>query len=1008
MTVQNLKVNIQFSNLKKTYKKEPALHIPGKVEIYAGQITTVLGYSASGKSTLLNLLALIDKPDKDTESLIAISYKGIYTDVKNIKEKKLNNIRKKHYGFIFQSGHLLSHFKVYENIAVPLYLNNHNILFIQERVGGLLEKVFPNTDQGKNPKLQYPRTLSGGQYIRTAVMRGISHDPTILFADEPTGSLDPVTGKKIMDIIIEEWMQERIEEKSLIMVTHDYGQAYHYSDRILVLADGRLVMDVYRGQEDEDCFIGKSFRAIDDENGKEIEFKDSDQLLKAVEDISGKTMHKRPDRNSMDDNIKIPGFDVDSGTEGSQSMFPFKYALKELIYNYKMSIMNLATVSILVLSALVIGGVLLGADREINTMLYTNPLLKRLILYASSNTLEGKISDSVITKDHIGKILSLKSELGSLKFQEPKKDEYGNNIWPRGNVIAGAFPFTDSIFRFYTEVGELTEPLSGRTVNQDDPLLGYLEFTDNGYSNDLYTPTFFNTDSLEGSEKGYPFGIIISRSTMEKILKYGPSLILDNFSNWGALLLEIQGDTESLTKKLLTHILGKANKIEKFKTISENQLTDEMKEDIVSAFNAIIDNITFYKDEVVGSGMDLSLEVQKGLNSLKEILEESGDLKKKESDLSDLQKEDIKWLNIAILKNLFPKILSKSLKPESVCMSYAGGRKVSLELVGVATNIPEGSFLVTDYFQTAFNGRYWITEDLFNTARLGPFSKETSGKIKDKIENYILWKRKKHPLLSVKLEERFMQGEYWFTFFLNSDDKSKLWTKADYEKNLYAGLRYKFPYGAVVPGLEFDEAAYNAEVSEDIEKAMDDQIALTLGVYFNDIEDIIKAPEIFRELNLGVKLGNIESVKQIIKMRNFGFLIFIIVFVLVGFTAGLNIFLSFFQSIQNKISEIGILRAIGASKWLVQRFYLLEALFIWLFSIVIGLGLSMLIGPCGGAYMSNKYEIPSVQPLFYLRYNLISVVLAGSFLLCIFGTYFAVRSTISKITPAELVRYQGN
>ncbi len=1008
MTVQDLKVNIQFSNLKKTYKEEPALYIPGKVEIYAGQITTVLGYSASGKSTLLNLLALIDTPDKDTESLINISYKGKLADVRNIKEKELNNIRKEHYGFIFQSGHLLSHFKVNENIAVPLYLNSHNTLFIQERVGGLLEKVFPDTGQDKNPKAQYPRTLSGGQYIRTAVMRGISHDPTILFADEPTGSLDPVTGKKIMEIIIDEWMQERIEEKSLIMVTHDYVQAYHYSDRILVLADGRLVMDVYRGKEDEDVFIGKSFCSFDDEYGKNIEFKNSDQLLKGVESISGKIMHKRPDRNSAGNITKTAGSDVDSGKAGSQSEFPLRYALKELIYNYKMSIMNSATISILVLSALVIGGVLLGADREINTMLYKNPLLKRLKLYASSNTLDGKMSDSVITKDHIGKILSIKSELGGLRFQEPEKGDVGNNIWPRGNVIAGAFPFTDSVFRFYTDVGKLTEPLSGRTVNWDDPLLGYLEFTDKGYSNDLYSPTFFNTDSMKRRGKGYPFGIIISRSTMENVLKYGPSFILDNVDNWNALLLEIQGDTESLTKKLLSYELKQANQLEKFKSTGVNQLTDEMKEGIVAAFNAIKDNLTFYKDEVAGKGVDLSPEVQKKFNNLKEIIKESGELKKKESDLSDSQKEEIKWLNIAILKNLFPKILSKSLKPESVCVLYAGGRKVMLELVGVATNIPEGSFLVTDYFQTAFSGKYWTPECLFNTAHLGPFSKEISGKLKEKIVNYIQWKKKKYPLLSVKLEERFRQGEYWFTFFLNSDDKTKLWTKADYEKNLYSGLRYKFPYGVDVPDLKFGEATYNSEVDEGIEKAIDDQIALTLGVYFNDIDDIIKAPEIFRELNLGVKLGNIESVKQIIKMRNFGFLIFIIVFVLVGLSAGLNIFLSFFQSIQNKIPEIGILRAIGTSKWMVHRFYLLEALFIWLSSLVIGFGLSMLIGPFGGAYISNKYEIPSAQPLFYLRYDLIIVILVISFILCLLGTFIAVGSTISKITPAEAVRYQGN
>ncbi len=157
---------------------------------------------------------------------------------------------------------------------------------------------------------------------------------------------------------------------------------------------------------------------------------------------------------------------------------------------------------------------------------------------------------------------------------------------------------------------------------------------------------------------------------------FGSSLItMGNISNWDALLFEIQGDTKSLTKRLLMSKLEETTQLEKFKTIDVDQLTDEMKEGIVAAFNAIKDNLKFYKDEVAGKSINLSPEVQKELNNLNAILEESGKLKKEECDLSDSQKEDIKWFNIAILKNLFPQILSKShnslRKDIKCCLCYA-------------------------------------------------------------------------------------------------------------------------------------------------------------------------------------------------------------------------------------------------------------------------------------------------------------------------------------------------
>jgi hypothetical protein len=137
------------------------------------------------------------------------------------------------------------------------------------------------------------------------------------------------------------------------------------------------------------------------------------------------------------------------------------------------------------------------------------------------------------------------------------------------------------------------------------------------------------------------------------IIKGSSSITVNNISKWNDLLLKIQSSEENP----LTAKLEKDNHLEKFLTIDSKRLTNKMKEDIVSTFNAIKDDLTFYKNKV--NEADLSSKVRHELDDLKEILGETEELKKNECDLSDSQKENIKWFNITILMILFPNILSK-------------------------------------------------------------------------------------------------------------------------------------------------------------------------------------------------------------------------------------------------------------------------------------------------------------------------------------------------------------
>jgi ABC-type lipoprotein export system ATPase subunit len=867
------KVNIHLSGLSKTYhaKVGPALKIPGTLQFYAGEVVAILGYSASGKSTLLNQIGLIDTIDVD--SIIAIRYNGKLTNVQQLTENEKNDIRKTRFGFIFQAGHLLSHFNVGTNIAVPLHLNAFPKNEVKARVDRLVRIAFPE----RPPVKQYPRTLSAGQYIRTAVVRALAHDPAILLADEPTGSLDPLTGRKIMASIVDGWMHMRRKEKSFIFVTHDYRLAYDYADRIVVLSSGSLMLDLKRKggsfwgyAENRSVTFDHPWQLLE---AMEVGFhnKDnSDRLCNGLRPSLGDEYQSKRLCQSDDHNVGL--IRESSGSiplHPSLTGFSLKYAFEELVYNLKLTSMNVAAMSLLIFSALVIGGILLGAKSIIDREIAGDPLLKRLILYASSSTLSGEMSETVITQDHIDKILSLSSGSGGLSFQEPVKTKGGMQVWPRGDAVSHAMPWADVNLRFYTSDGELTAPLPGRTVDRDDPLLGYLNAPPKLTIRPLYTPTFSYMDN-RGNKHSFPFGIIISDKILEEVLRY-------------------------------------------------------------------------------------SLETP----------------------------------------------------PDRIGILLSRGRRVGLRLLGIANNIPDGKFLVTEPFHAAYLQNSWTPEDLFNQVFWGPFSADVLRQCYEKVSHYVALKKGDYPLLSMTVNERLVPGEFWFTFSLETDDKLALWTKSDFQNFLFLGLEYQLPREIKSPDFQYSEPVYPKGVAKNIDELGRGEIVLTLGVYFHHIEDVIEAPKFLSQMDLGLEMGNVEYVKQLVHMKNFGYMIFISLFMLLGVTASLNLFLSFYQNIEGKIAEIGLLRAIGASKAMVLKFYLIEAGIIWLLALVFGGVLAYIMGPICGQYVAGKYEIYHELPLFLLSTGLVLLVASISVLMCLSSTFLATQWIFTKITPANAVRYNG-
>ena len=199
--------------------------------ITPGETLAITGASGSGKSTLLGLLAGLDLP---SSGRLLVGDADLFA----WDEDRRARWRAEHLGFVFQSFQLLPQMTALENVMLPLELAGHEAA--QSRARELLDRV------GLGDRLNhYPRTLSGGEQQRVALARAFAPSPSLLFADEPTGSLDHATGERIIDLLFE---LNSETGATLVLVTHDPSLARRCA-RVLTLASGRLVADDRTGPD---------------------------------------------------------------------------------------------------------------------------------------------------------------------------------------------------------------------------------------------------------------------------------------------------------------------------------------------------------------------------------------------------------------------------------------------------------------------------------------------------------------------------------------------------------------------------------------------------------------------------------------------------------------------------------------------------------------------------------------------------------------------------------------
>ncbi len=221
---EDIKNIIELKNIKRSYENGKIKALDGvSLEIKKGEFVSIIGPSGSGKSTLLNMLGALDLPDEG--EIHAAGY--------NLnKTKNIDKFRSKEIGFIFQLHNLIPNLTVLENIEIPMYESRLSSKKMHERALKLLEYV--GLQEKANRK---PTQLSGGERQRVAIARALANNPSIILADEPTGSLDSKTGQLILKRLKEIHEKENV---TLIMVTHDMEVA-SMAERTIKVLDGRIV-----------------------------------------------------------------------------------------------------------------------------------------------------------------------------------------------------------------------------------------------------------------------------------------------------------------------------------------------------------------------------------------------------------------------------------------------------------------------------------------------------------------------------------------------------------------------------------------------------------------------------------------------------------------------------------------------------------------------------------------------------------------------------------------------
>jgi len=218
---------IEARDITKSFGQTPALR-GASVAVAGGEILAIMGPSGSGKSTLLHCLAGIFTPDRGE-----VWFDGSRLDT--MSEADRTRLRRTAFGFVFQFGQLVPELTAADNVALPLLLNRVSRRAAYKSAGSWLDRLGLGDKGGRRTG-----ELSGGEAQRVAIARALGLGPALIFADEPTGSLDSLTGEKVMELLVG---LAREGGTTVVLVTHD-ARVAAYADRVVLVRDGVVSVDM--------------------------------------------------------------------------------------------------------------------------------------------------------------------------------------------------------------------------------------------------------------------------------------------------------------------------------------------------------------------------------------------------------------------------------------------------------------------------------------------------------------------------------------------------------------------------------------------------------------------------------------------------------------------------------------------------------------------------------------------------------------------------------------------
>ena len=218
---------IKATNIYKTFGDVKVLK-GVNLHIKKGEIVAIVGPSGAGKTTLLQILGTLDKPSENLDFELELNAKSL----KGISDKEISKFRNLHIGFIFQFHQLLPEFTALENVCIPAYIAKKEKKTTEKRAKELLD--FLGLKDRYNHK---PNQLSGGEQQRVAVARALINNPSVIFADEPSGNLDSASAKKLHELFFE--LRDQFGQ-TFVLVTHNEELA-NMADRKLTMKDGVII-----------------------------------------------------------------------------------------------------------------------------------------------------------------------------------------------------------------------------------------------------------------------------------------------------------------------------------------------------------------------------------------------------------------------------------------------------------------------------------------------------------------------------------------------------------------------------------------------------------------------------------------------------------------------------------------------------------------------------------------------------------------------------------------------